>query len=277
MDRIHIEKLTIFAHHGYFDEEARLGQKFQVTLDLYQDLRPAGTDDAIGSTTNYGDVCQTVDRFMRENRFDLIETCAEGLAHHLLEAFPGIRALDLTIHKPWAPVGLPVEDLSVTIHRARHRVFLGLGSNMGDRKAYLDGAVLGLKEADRVSLIQVSSYIETPPYGLVDQDPFLNAVVEIETTLAPYPLLDLCQSLEKAAGRVRKVHWGPRTLDVDILFYDREILGLDRLAVPHPDLVNRAFVLEPMVELAPNFIHPVNKLTMAKCLEALEKKADHED
>lgn len=277
MDRIHIEKLTAFAHHGYYEEETRLGQKFQVTLDIYQDLQPAGSDDDIGSTTNYGEVCQAVDRFMRENRFDLIETCAEGLAHHLLEAFPGIRALDLTIHKPWAPIGLPVEDLSVTIHRARHRVFLGLGSNMGDRKAYLDGAVQGLKEANQVSLIQVSSYIETPPYGLVDQDPFLNSVVEIETTLAPYPLLDLCQSLEKAAGRVRKVHWGPRTLDVDILFYDQEILGLDRLAVPHPDLVNRAFVLEPMVELAPNFIHPVNKLTMAKCLEALEKKADHED
>ncbi|WP_304263688.1 2-amino-4-hydroxy-6-hydroxymethyldihydropteridine diphosphokinase [Kallipyga massiliensis] len=277
MDRIHIEKLTVFAHHGYYEEEARLGQKFQVTLDLYQDLQPAGSDDDIGSTTNYGEVCQAVDRFMRENRFDLIETCAEGLAQDLLEAFPGIRALDLTIHKPWAPVGLPVEDLSVTIHRARHRVFLGLGSNMGDRKTYLDGAIQGLKEADQVSLSQVSSYIETPPYGLVDQDPFLNAVAEIETTLAPYPLLDLCQSLEKAAGRVRKVHWGPRTLDVDILFYDQEILGLDRLAVPHPDLVNRAFVLEPMVELAPNFIHPVNKLTMAKCLEALEKKADHED
>lgn len=277
MDRIHIEKLTVFAHHGYYEEEARLGQKFQVTLDLFQDLRPAGTDDAIGSTTNYGKVCLSVNQFMRENRFDLIETCAEGLASHILNAYPGVRALDLTIHKPWAPVGLPVEDLSVTIHRARHRVFLGLGSNMGDRKAYLDGAVQGLKEADQVSLIQVSSYIETPPYGLVDQDPFLNAVVEIETTLAPYPLLDLCQSLEQTAGRVRKVHWGPRTLDVDILFYDREILGLDRLAVPHPDLVNRAFVLEPMVELAPNFIHPVNKLTMAKCLEVLEKKADHED
>lgn len=277
MDRIHIEKLTVFAHHGYFDEEARLGQKFQVTLDLYQDLQPAGTDDAIGSTTNYGEVCQSVDQFMRENRFDLIETCAEGLASHILNAFPGVRALDVTIHKPWAPVGLPVEDLSVTIHRARHRVFLGLGSNMGDRKAYLDGAVQGLKEADQVSLIKISSYRETPPYGMVDQDPFLNAVVEIETTLAPYPLLDLCQSLEQAAGRVRKVHWGPRTLDVDILFYDREILGLDRLAVPHPDLVNRAFVLEPMAELAPNFIHPVNKLTMAKCLEVLEKKADHED
>lgn len=277
MDRIHIEKLTVFAHHGYYDEEARLGQKFQVTLDLFQDLRPSGTDDAIGSTTNYGEVCLSVDQFMRENRFDLIETCAEGLASHILNAYPGVRALDLTIHKPWAPVGLPVEDLSVTIHRARHRVFLGLGSNMGDRKAYLDGAIQGLKEADQVSLIQVSSYIETPPYGLVDQDPFLNAVVEIETTLAPYPLLDLCQSLEQTAGRVRKVHWGPRTLDVDILFYDREILGLDRLAVPHPDLVNRAFVLEPMAELAPNFIHPVNKLTMAKCLEVLEKKADHED
>lgn len=277
MDRIHIEKLTVFAHHGYYDEEARLGQKFQVTLDLFQDLRPAGTDDAIGSTTNYGEVCLSVDQFMRENRFDLIETCAEGLASHILNAYPGVRALNLTIHKPWAPVGLPVEDLSVTIHRARHRVFLGLGSNMGDRKAFLDGAVQGLKEADKVSLIKISSYRETPPYGMVDQAPFLNAVVEIETTLAPYPLLDLCQSLEQTAGRVRKVHWGPRTLDVDILFYDREILGLDRLAVPHPDLVNRAFVLEPMVELAPNFIHPVNKLTMAKCLEVLEKKADHED
>lgn len=277
MDRIHIEKLTVFANHGYFEEEAKLGQKFQVTLDLYQDLRPAAQGDVLEATSNYGEVCRTVTDFMQAHRFQLIETCAEALARTLLETYPGVRALDLTLHKPWAPVGLPVEDLSVTIHRARHTAFIGLGSNMGERKAFLDMAVEGFKKAEEVKLVRVSTYLETPPYGMVDQDPFLNAVVQVETALPPDALLDLCQSLEKAAGRVRKIHWGPRTLDVDILFYDQAIIGTDRLAVPHPDLINRRFVLEPMVELAPNFIHPVSHLTMAKCLEALDKKADHDD
>ena len=103
----------------------------------------------------------------------------------------------------------------------------------------------------------VSSVIETKPYGGVEQDDFLNGVVEIETMYSPYALLDFLHELEQKADRKREIHWGPRTLDLDIIFYDDEISDDVNLTIPHPDMQNRDFVVLPMCELAPNYIHPV--------------------
>jgi len=272
-DEIHIDNLTIFAKHGVYKEEAVLGQKFTVSAVLYTDTRKSGLSDALENTINYGEVCHEITDFLTKNRFQLIEACAEQLAEFLLIKYENqLSAIDLEIHKPWAPIALPLDQVSVRIHRGWHTAFLALGSNIGDRRAMLDLAVDGIQAEKRNRLLKVSTFIETAPYGNVDQDPFLNGACMIRTLLTPDELLDLGASLEQKAKRVRKVHWGPRTLDVDILFYDQEIIATERLNIPHPDMPNRDFVLRPMAEIAPWWLHPITHKTMAQMLHELETR-----
>jgi 2-amino-4-hydroxy-6-hydroxymethyldihydropteridine diphosphokinase len=130
------------------------------------------------------------------------------------------------------------------------RAFLGLGSNLGDRLAHLRAAVGGLRD-----IVAVSSVFETAPVGGPDdQGPYLNLVVELDTPLDPRGLLAVCQQAEVAAGRVREVRWGPRTLDVDVLWVDGEIVDEPDLQVPHPRMWERRFVLAPLAELAPDLV-----------------------
>jgi len=132
--------------------------------------------------------------------------------------------------------------------------YLGLGSNQGDSLALLVGAVSGLIATPGVFVTRLSRYYRTSAIGLEDQPDFLNLVVEIRTRLDPRDLLSVVQALEKDAGRVRTVRWGPRTLDVDILWYDGIFTDHDRLRLPHPRMEERRFVLEPLAELAPELV-----------------------
>ena len=129
------------------------------------------------------------------------------------------------------------------------RVLLGLGSNLGDRRAQLRRAV-----AEMPDLVAVSSLWETAPVGGPEQGAFLNAVVQLETDRSPRELLLLCRELEMSAERVRSVHWGPRTLDVDVLWIDGETVAEPDLIIPHPLMFERPFVLVPLGELAPDLV-----------------------
>jgi 2-amino-4-hydroxy-6-hydroxymethyldihydropteridine diphosphokinase len=132
--------------------------------------------------------------------------------------------------------------------------YLGLGSNQGDSQALLVGAVGGLTDAPGVFVTGLSRMYRTAAVGLEDQPDFLNMVVEVQTSLSPEDLLGLAQDLERRAGRTRTVRWGPRTLDVDILWYDGTSIDHDGLHVPHPRMEERRFVLEPLAELAPDLV-----------------------
>ena len=114
--------------------------------------------------------------------------------------------------------------------------------------------------------------IYTKPYGVVRQEDFLNGAVEVETLLAPEELLNVANEIENAAGRVRGVHWGPRTLDIDILFYDKLVYESEYLVIPHSDIQNRDFVLEPLSMLAPNYRHPILGKTVMQLLQNLNKE-----
>ncbi len=130
------------------------------------------------------------------------------------------------------------------------RAFLGLGSNLGDRQAYLREAVGSLSE-----VVAVSPIYETDPVGGPDgQGPYLNVVVEIDSDLSPRELLGVCHRLESAAGRVRQERWGPRTLDVDILWTDGEPIDEPDLQIPHPRMFERRFVMAPLADLAPDVV-----------------------
>jgi 2-amino-4-hydroxy-6-hydroxymethyldihydropteridine diphosphokinase len=129
--------------------------------------------------------------------------------------------------------------------------YVGLGANLGPREITLQRAVELLAEADGVDVLAVSQLRETEPVGVVDQPPFLNGVVQVETTLVPRVLLDMLLEIERALGRVREERWGPRTVDLDLLVYGGETVDEPGLRVPHPRLHERRFALEPLAELEP--------------------------
>jgi 2-amino-4-hydroxy-6-hydroxymethyldihydropteridine diphosphokinase len=134
--------------------------------------------------------------------------------------------------------------------------YVGLGANIGPREVTLLRAIDLLAEADDVEVLAVSQLRETEPVGVVDQPPFLNGTVEVETALPPRPLLDLLLEIERTLGRVRKERWGPRTVDLDLLVYGDEVVDEPGLRVPHPRLHERRFALEPLAELAPDLDVP---------------------
>lgn len=263
-DEIHIDDLDVYAHHGVFPEEKEKGQHFYVSLVLYTDTRGAGQKDELTLSTHYGEVCHLVTKWMQEHQYDLIETVAETVAEQILLQYPLVWAADVEIRKPQAPIGLPFGSVSVRIHRGWHRVYVALGSNMGDRKKYLQMGVNAMRRRKEFRLKKVSSWQQTKPYGGVEQEDFLNGVMEIETLLTPRELLEYLHEVEQSADRKREVHWGPRTLDLDILLYDDLVMESEELIIPHVDMQNRDFVLGPMAEIAPWVRHPVLGLTMGQ-------------
>lgn len=130
--------------------------------------------------------------------------------------------------------------------------YLGLGSNLGDRAAMLEAAVAGLAATPGLTVVGRSALYETPPWGEIDQPAFLNAALAVHTRLGPHELLDACLAVERALGRVRDRRWGPRTIDIDIVDYDALELDEPGLTLPHPRLTERAFVLIPLAEIAPD-------------------------
>ena len=135
-----------------------------------------------------------------------------------------------------------------------YRIYLGLGANLGDRRASLRRALRLLAHLEDTRLLRVSSFYETPPWGNEKQPPFLNACAALETRLSPLVFLRRAQRIERALGRVRKEHWGPRTIDIDLLFAEGFESAVSELRLPHPYLHERAFVLLPLVEIAPGLI-----------------------
>ena len=273
MDKIEIRDLEIFANHGVFPEENVLGQKFVVSAVMYTDTRPAGLKDDLSSSINYGEVSHMITEFACKHTYKLLEALAENLAEMLLMNLPLLKKVTLRIEKPWAPVGLPLKTVAVEITRSWHTAYVAFGSNMGDKKKYLDDGIRGLGETKGCQVEAVSEYLVTEPYGGVEQDEFLNGVLRLRTLLPPEELLDRLHELEQEANRERIIHWGPRTLDLDILFYDNEIIDTPDLHVPHIDMENRDFVLKPMAEIAPYFRHPVLNRTISQLLDELLKRS----
>ncbi len=268
-DEIHIDGLEIFAHHGVYPEETRDGQTFYVNGILYLDTHGAGKSDVLGNTVDYGEVCHFINSWMRENTCLLLEAVAWKLSAAILLRYQMLAALDLEIVKPSAPIGLPFEAVSLKVHRRWHKAYLGIGSNIGDRRKYLSDAVAALGAHPEIEVKQVSEYIVTEPYGGVEQEDFLNGALEIETLLGPEELLEVLHEIEQGAGRERIIHWGPRTLDLDILFYDRICYESEDLVIPHPDLENRLFVLKPLSTIAPYWRHPATGRTVRELLHSL--------
>ncbi|KYH13159.1 2-amino-4-hydroxy-6-hydroxymethyldihydropteridine diphosphokinase [Staphylococcus kloosii] len=142
--------------------------------------------------------------------------------------------------------------------------YLGLGSNVGERLEQLESAIKILDNVEGVQVSQISSVYETEPVGYVDQPNFLNLCVEVKTELTPQQLLQQCFYTEQQLHRVRDIRWGPRTLDVDILLYEDEIIEEENLIVPHPRMRERAFVLTPLSDIAADVVEPRTQLSISE-------------
>lgn len=155
------------------------------------------------------------------------------------------------------------------------RCFIGLGSNLESPQQQINTAIQDIDSVDDVAVVNRSSLYKSPPMGPQDQPDYINAVIEVETTLSAHDLLDSLQAIEQQHGRVRKRHWGERTLDLDILLYGQQLISDERLTVPHQGIAERAFVIYPLAEIAAELMVPekgiVAELMHACPADGLEK------
>ena len=272
MDKIYINNLEFIGFHGVFPEEKKLGQKFLVSLELTVDTREAGKTGDLTKSVHYGLVAQDVEKLFLEKSIDLIETCAENIAEMVLKKYELVKEVKVIVKKPWAPLQMHFENVAVEITRKWHRVYLSLGSNIGNKRKNLLEAIRKIGELENTEVVKSSTILETEPFGYLEQDNFLNACLEVKTLMTAQEFLKEILQIELDMGRVREIKWGPRIIDIDILFYDKEIIEEDNLAVPHPWICEREFVLDPLSEIAPNYIHPLEKKTITMLARKLKER-----
>lgn len=256
-DRITLTGVAAFGRHGVLEHERREGQQFVVDLSLHVDLtRAAGSDD-LSHTVSYADVAADVVAAVGGEPLDLLEALAARIADVVL-ARPSVEAVEVTVHKPQAPVGVPFADVAVTLRRERDvPVVIALGANLQEPEQTVRRAAVRLHRVRGLRAVRLSPLYRTEPVGGPDQPPYVNAVAVGRTRLAPASLLAELHRLEDHFGRTRLIPSGPRTLDLDLVQYGvpgeaSEVRCEDpALMLPHPRAGERGFVLAPWQAVDP--------------------------
>lgn len=250
-DRIVLRGVSARGFHGVLDVEKNTGQDFVVDVTLEVDLRRPGRSDLLAHTVSYAEVAADIVALVTGPSLDLIETLAERIAASVLRR-PLVQAVEVAVHKPQAPVGVPFSDVLVVVERSRDvPVVIALGANLGAVQITFETAVQQLADVDGLRITAVSDLFETDPVGGPEQPFYLNAVVLARTRLAAFPLLTKLHEIESDHGRVRETRWGARSLDCDLIQYgdpasDSDLVSKDpELMLPHPRAAERAFVLGP--------------------------------
>ena len=257
MDKIHIKDLEIIGFHGAIPEEKVLGQKFVLSFELDVDLRQAGKNDDLTKTVHYGELAQKVEEEFTKTSYDLIEKAAEEICEFVLLNYPLVKKVKLLLKKPWAPTRKHVEYVAVEIERKWNKVYIAAGSNLGDKEETLKEAIYIIDKRKDCVVTKVSNFYTTDPVGYEDQDQFVNCVFEINTLQTPSELMDTLLEVEKDFKRERIIRWGPRTLDLDIIFYNDIISYDEHILIPHPRAHERQYVMKPMCDINPYYVHPI--------------------
>jgi dihydroneopterin aldolase/2-amino-4-hydroxy-6-hydroxymethyldihydropteridine diphosphokinase len=259
MDRILVDDLRVMCVIGALAHEREAAQPLRIDLSVGVDLADAGRSDDLDDTVNYGLVAERVTEMAMASKYVLLERLATEIADIVL-SFDRVDDVEVTVTKLRPPVPNDLATTAVHIARSRahpapsaahgHTVIVALGSNLGDREAHLR---LAVDQLDRLGQVTAMSDVyETEPIGGPDeQGAYLNMVAVVATALDPFAFLRRCQRIEVLARRERLVHWGPRTLDVDVLFFDDVVVESPELSLPHPRVHERRFVLAPLADVAP--------------------------
>ncbi len=250
MDKITLSKMEFEGHTGCLDFEKAEGQRFIVSIDVFSDRIKGCYTDELSDTIDYAAVFDVVKQTVTSDHGNLIEHLAQLIADNVLASDKRIAKVNVTVSKPEAPVKGIFETMEVTIERARKEfVILSLGSNLGDREANIHAAEEALMALDGTEGFKFASIYETEPVGLEDQPYFLNTCVGFYTDIDPFDLLDKIHVIENDLLRTREVHWGPRTIDIDIIFYGDRVIMKPELTLPHPRWNVRSFVTVPLREI----------------------------
>ena len=276
-DFIEVKNMKVFAHHGVFEREKIVGQDFYLNAKVYLDTRKAGLTDKLEDTVNYDLICTYLKEVFAESRFDTIEAAAEYTLQEIIVNFPMVEAMELEVRKPHAPVKYAPQDISVTIYREWHTVYLSFGSNVGDPETHINESIILLKTPYAIRNLRSSELFVSKPYGPVEQNDFVNGCLELETYMNPEELLAFIHEIEDYFERDRSIHWGPRPIDLDIVFWDDDIYNSKTLTIPHADMENRMFVLEPLSQLCPGLRHPVWGKTVAQLKQELSARGGDAD
>ena len=276
-DFIEVKNMKVFAHHGVFEREKIVGQDFYLNAKVYLDTRKAGLTDKLEDTVNYDLICTYLKEVFAEKQFDTIEAAAEYTLQEIIVNFPMVEAMELEVRKPHAPVKYAPQDISVTIYREWHTVYLSFGSNVGDPETHINESIILLKTPYAIRNMRSSELFLSKPYGPVEQNDFVNGCLELETYMNPEELLAFIHEIEDYFERDRSIHWGPRPIDLDIVFWDDDIYNSKTLTIPHVDMENRMFVLEPLSKLCPNLRHPVWGKTVAQLKQELSARGGDAD
>lgn len=271
MDKVVIKDFEVFANHGVFEEEKALGQKFVIDIELSLSTREAAITGDLKKSVHYGELAHKIEKLMKEDNYDLIETVAEKIAEFILLEYSIVSFVKVRVKKPWAPIHRTLDTVYIEIERGWHYAYLSFGSNLGDKHKNIKDALELIDKSKYNKVLKVSSIIETEPWGYENQDNFLNGVCEIKTLMTPKELIVFLLDIEKELKRERLIKWGPRTLDLDVIYYDDLISEDDEIILPHPRMEEREFVLAPLNEIAPNKLHPIRKMRTFELLKNLKE------
>lgn len=271
MNHLILKDLELFGFHGVYDEEKSLGQKFLIDMDISIDLSHAGESDNLNETINYGKLCQELQEIFTKNKYKLLEKATTVLCDYILMNYTEVTDVEITLKKPWAPIHLPIKYPAVKIKKGWHKAYIAIGSNLGDKLENIKQAMDMIEAKDHTCITKKSTLIETEPVGYQDQDTFINGVFMIKTLLTPIKLINWLLSIEKELKRERIIKWGPRTIDLDIIYYDNIISCNEAIVLPHPRMHERDFVLRPLNEIAPYEIHPILQKRTFQILNDLNK------
>ena len=353
-DKIELKNMSFYGYHGVLAAEKKLGQRFEVTVKIFCDLRPAAESDQLEKSLDYARIYREIKEIVEGRPFNLLEALAEAIAARLQEM--GAPAVQVQVKKMHPPLPGQLDYAAVEIARSRGRgrlwgrpylrprlrpgercrrhreqaaavprrqqrrdpagaakqnrggreklgsrgnqggqneqekdpvtapkwrrkqpvlAYLGLGGNIGPSRTYLLRAIGLLANHPSIAVERISPFLETKPVGYLEQPNFLNGVVQIATSLTPQELLAATQAIENKLGRKRTIRWGPRTIDIDILLYGDLMLESPTLTIPHPRMLERAFVLKPLAMLAPGLRIPGCDAPVSGLAQKLRHKSRH--
>ncbi len=280
MFKIVIKNLNLFGYHGVRDSEKRNGQNFLFNVDIFFGRGNFLNSDSLEDTVNYSNVIKILKDINDNRRFNLLESLSQVLANKILEMSDLIEKVSVKIEKTSPPIKEDIESVGVeyTLRRddlksqdkgisesninRKVYVYMSLGSNIGDRENNLRKAVDLINRSPYINVLKVSSIYETEPMYQTDQNYFYNIVLKAEAgrNANPFEMLGYLKGIEYSFGGKKDKRYGPRVIDIDLLYYGEMFINSDFLNIPHPGIEERNFVLIPLSEISPEFVIKGNNI-----------------